>query len=162
MKKSYFILYLLITFLACKEQKTDYNTGAKNKSVQAQMYLTDTITYDVVIKEPYLDFSYVDNSRLNSKRLIDNLFNSIYSKNYIAYDYDTEKEISVDKIKNLEESGKIDRESIGKLQFTELWKYNSETGQMTKDVLSLILAYEVYNSDSTLKFYKPLFKIKYK
>ncbi len=162
--KKYILLLILPAIItgSCSRNESDKKNHLTDKTISPITLETDTVIYDVIIKDPALDYSYVDNSRLNNKRLIDNLFKGVYQKKYTAYDFGTENVIPVRQLRELEESGEIKRESIGKLQFTELWQYNIKSGKLSKEILGVTLAYEVYRDDSTMKFYRPLFKIKYK
>ena len=152
-------LIISVLFVSCKQDNTKTVPG--NNTEITGSFEIDTITYDVIIKDPVLDISYVDNSRMDTKELINNFFKSVYEERTMAIDFETEKIITAKQLKKMEKSGEINRDLIGKLQFEELWKFNTTSGDLNKEIVSVILAYEIYSSDSSIRFYKPVFKIRY-
>lgn len=124
------------------------------------MLVADTITYDVIIKNPNPDDKWTAKclKQLHRKALIDSIFSMIYDGKAKAYDYDTGKLLSPEEIRK-RENKTFKREDIGKIQFTEQWYLDEATESMQKKVLSMILGYEKYNNDGTLIGYLPVFKL---
>jgi hypothetical protein len=141
--------------LSCKNKAASENDTIKYEIV------ADTITYDVVIKNTEKIDPMTDEflRYLNKTKLIDGIFSSIYSGELKAYDYFSGNKLTIEQIKDIENSESYSREDIGKIQFTEIWYYNKDNSVFKKNVLSMTLGLEQYNDDGTLRGYIPLFKI---
>jgi hypothetical protein len=126
--------------------------------------VADTIIYDVVIRNIHEEDAWSNKrlERLNHNMLVDLLLMSVHNDSADAYDFFTNKKITSRKLKRMERKQTFSRKAIGKLQFTELWYVNEFTGAIKKRVHSVVLGYETYNSDSTLRGYKPLLRLVYK
>ena len=87
------------------------------------------------------------------------IFDAVYSGKYKAYDHFTGSLLSIESIKEMEAQEDFSREDIGKIQFSEVWYFNSENNILNKKVISMVLGLEQYNNFGELKGYKPVFKV---
>ncbi len=126
--------------------------------------IADTIIYDVVIKNPDINDKWTERclSKLEKDILVDRIFEAIYNNDLIPYDFFEGKKLSINEIKELEKKEEFSREQIAKVQFEEIWYFDQKNLKMTKEVYSIMLAYEIYNSYGEIKGYKPAFKVFFK
>jgi hypothetical protein len=152
----------VIVLTSCNTNKNQTpEIGYIDKDTLNYVVIADTITYDVIIKntvkvDPMTDefLRYLDKTNL-----IDKVFASIYSGKLIATDYFSGNPLSITEIKVMESEEEYSRESIGKIQFAEVWYFNAEHSVFKKKVISMVLGIEQFNDDGTLRGYKPLFRI---
>jgi hypothetical protein len=165
MKRNYSIIAVfsiaVIVLASCKNQPQTSSDNYIDKDTLNYEVIADTITYDVVIKNTVKVDPMTDEflRYLNKTKFIDEIFASIYSGKMAAYDYSTKNKLTLTEIKVMENEEGYSRESIGKIQFVEVWYYNADHFVFKKKVLSMVLGLEVFNEDGTLRGYKPLFKI---
>jgi len=140
--------------------------GNKNQPVAHLDSLTgavmaDSIVYDVIIHNPDPENPSTTEYLKDLKHgpLIDSLFDLVYSEKVIAYDFFTNEILRAKDVKKMESEAGYSRNHIGKIQFTERWYFDKSSQQFKKEVISLVLGYELLNQDSTLRGYKPVFKI---
>lgn len=121
----------------------------------------DTIIYEVLVKNPNPLDSWAEErlQYLSKRSLIDSLFDAVYKKELIAYDFFEETPLSIRDVEKIEQQFDNSRELIGKMQFTERWYYNPQTFHMEKEVLSIALGYENHTSSGEMIGYKPVFKL---
>ena len=98
----------------------------------------------------------------NGKKMIDKLFEDIYSGRLTVFDYHSGVELTPKDVKKLEESFKPDRSSIGKLQFTEDWYLDPETDAIVKDLKSIVFGSELKEDSGNIYGYKAIFQVRYK
>jgi hypothetical protein len=151
----------VLMLAGCKKPAPTSTQSLIDKDTLSYDLIADTITYDVVIKntvsvDPVSDkfLRYLDKTTL-----IDDIFKSIYAGKLTAYNYDTKNKLSLTEIKVMEGEEGYSREYIGKIQFAEVWLYNVDHSVFKKKVLSMVLGYEQFNDDGTLRGYKPMFKV---
>ncbi|MBN2486214.1 MAG: hypothetical protein JXB34_09595 [Bacteroidales bacterium] len=162
MRKIGFILMVSIVAAACnKKPQAPQTVKYVERDSLSFDVIADTITYDVIIKNTVITDPVTDEflRYLDKTSLIDWIFSSVYSGEIIAYDYFSGAVISTDDLKDIEKSKSFSRESIGKIQFAEAWYYNKEHNIFKKKVISMVLGLEQFNSDGTLRGYKPVFKL---
>lgn len=125
--------------------------------------IADTIITDVVIKNPNND-EWIEYSLRNLDKdvLVKELFELVYDGKLTPHNFFSDEPLSIDEVKELEKSEDYSRDNIAKVQFEESWKFDKENLKMQKQVYSIMLAYEVYYSDGSVKGYKPIFKIYFK
>lgn len=153
-----FILSAL-SFWSCKERKSSASMDiTDNMTVWA-----DTIIYEILISNPDTlnEWETTKLKYLNHQKLIDNLFEMIYTGKKKAYHYYTNKPMDISAIKDLENNGTFTRDKIGKLQFTETWIFNKELQSFKKQIHSILLAYEIYDDHNNLRGYKAAFYLKF-
>ncbi len=166
-KLRYFLWMLILAGIftehSCKHEETavssDYSTIPADTALG--FVIADTITYDVVIRNPNPDDTWKEQSlkNLNHQFLIDNIFNMIRTEKALAYDYETNERLTISQLKKIENENDFDRDEIGMIQFTEIWFFNPDKSSMTKQVHSMILGYNYYTSQGEHFGYKPLFKV---
>lgn len=124
--------------------------------------IADTVIYDVVVKNPEPDNHWTEESlrNLNREAFVDLIFNAIYRKELVPYDYFTRKALSIDEIYGLENDPVFSRENIGSIQFVEEWYFDEINLRMEKRVNSITLGYEIFDFDGNLRGYKPAFTVK--
>ncbi|MFO7922753.1 MAG: hypothetical protein R6U58_03605 [Bacteroidales bacterium] len=152
---------LSLSLYGCGERIPEQKAPVVPRTPLNIAIIADTMTYDVVIKNPNPDDLWTEESLSNLKRdaLIDLIFDAIYSKNLVPYDFFSKKALSVKDIKRLEDDPEFSRENIGKIQFLEEWYFDEENLRMEKRVNSITLGYEVFNLAGELRGYKPAFLI---
>lgn len=158
-KRNIFIFAALVLILSgcSREKKEPAATSAPQGTSMG------TITYDTIILNPNADDTWTTEclSKLERKKLIDDIFDAVYAGKLTAIDYFTRKKFSVDEVKAMEKSGEFTRDKIGKIQFDEQWYWDKQNARMQKKVTAMTLGYEVYNNDSTLRGHKPVFRIEF-
>ncbi|MFC2152747.1 hypothetical protein ACFLSE_09475, partial [Bacteroidota bacterium] len=153
------ILFLILIVASCNFNQSEpkiVSIGDENIFLE----LADTIITDVVILNPNNDeWTEYCLRNLDRKILVDEIFKSVYSGDLIPFEFFYNKPLSISDIKDLEENPEFSREKIAKAQFEEAWYYDPVSQQMTKKVLSIMLAYEIYDLQGEVKGYKPAFKV---
>ncbi len=145
--------------MACNRasQETDTNPVL----VDGTIMVADDIIYDVIIK-PVTEDDLWEQEKLkgfNGTEMINDLFDGIYSGEIKAFEYDTDKPMSINDIKKVEATKGYKRENIGKIQFTEKWIYDTITNNFKKEINSIIFGYESRTEDIQRVGYKAAFKI---
>ena len=150
-------LILLITACSKQEKKSIDGNILNNNHL-----IADTIIYPVRIKN--LDttdtWAYQRLQHLKHQKLVDGIFQSVYSGKSTAYTYLTNKPLTIEQLKELEISDTFSRNRVAELQFEEAWWFDPEQIIFKKQVLSVLIAYEVYNDDGSLRGLKAAFYIK--
>jgi len=101
-------------------------------------------------------------AKFDRKALIDKVFENVYNGRIIAYDYFTGEKLSASQIMKMEKDGIFSRKDISKIQFAERWIWDEPTVQMRKELISMTIAYEVYNELGASRGQKPIFKLLFK
>ncbi len=156
-----FSIIVFIIFLdSCNQKKT--NERIVQNDFNCTQIWADTIIYEVLINNPDTINKW-ENRKVKSvrkKKIVDDLFSMVYNGTKIPYHYYTKKPLSIEDIKELESEEEFSRDKVGKLQFTECWKYDSINNRMQKVVLNILLTYEKYGSSGNLRGYKAAFYLK--
>ena len=117
------------------------------------------ITYDVVVRAHSYDDEWthqcLDSSNIDA--FTDYIFQAIYQKKLTPYNYFTDEKMSLSEVKKLEKE--FARKRIGKMQFIEDWYFDADKMQFYKKVKGIMLAYERYRADSTVRNYKAGIKV---
>jgi hypothetical protein len=123
----------------------------------------DTIVCDMVVKNPNKDDVWTEKclSQLKREALTDSIFDDLYKGKLLAYDYETQKILSVNDIKQIESKEGYSRKIVSKYQFQEAWYYDKPNHTFIKKVHSITFGYEIYDETGYVKGYKPLFKVKF-
>ncbi len=159
MKALYFIA--LISIIISCSGPSGKSGVVKEMSIPGDM-LADTISYPVVIKNPDPSDTWTEKclQPLDRKKLVDAVFNAVYSNGAQAYSYFDNKPLSISDIKKLENEDEFSRDKVGKLQFWESWYFDEKQQIFTKKVHKILVAYEVFTDDGVLRNYKAAFYIK--
>jgi len=161
MKKYLFIL-ITAALVSCSKTSPVKEVTSSSGSLP-QMLVADTLIYDVIIRNPYPDDLWAETclKGLNRTQLVDSLFAWVYGGKLFAYDFDSHQKLNVTDIKKIESAQDFAREKIGKIQFMEKWYFNNTIPGLKKEIVSLVLGYEVYNEAGELRGYKPVFQIRF-
>jgi hypothetical protein len=160
MKNYFVILSLAMIATACQsETKSDENTVKKATELRSNLVYGDTIICDIVLKNPNISEDYLYTSRFDRIAFVNAIFENLYNNKLKAFDFVTDKELSVNDIKEIEAQQGYSRDKISKVQFNEDWAFNKEKLSFEKHVRSVILGYatDVAADDATR--YKALFKV---
>jgi hypothetical protein len=152
----------IILFMACRNNDGPSNIPVSSVPSSAQGYLVaDTIIYDVIIKNTNPDDEWTEHSlkNLNRSFLIDSILELAYSGRAQAFEYFTNELLDPKELRKLEQEREFSRESIGKIQFEERWYYSGTPPALHKEVLSMVLGYELFADSGEFRGYKPLFRI---
>jgi len=101
-------------------------------------------------------------SEFSRKRLIDKVFEAVSDGKVTPYDYFTGEKITPKQIKRMETDSVFSRRNISKIQFEENWIWDDEKNVMLKQVISMTIAYEVFDNEGKSRGQKPIFKLKFK
>jgi len=101
-------------------------------------------------------------SKFSRKKLIDKVFEAVSDGKVTPYDYFTGERIAPKQIKRMETDNVFSRKNISKIQFEENWIWNNEKNEMYKQVISMTIAYEVFDNEGKSRGQKPIFKLKFK
>ena len=96
---------------------------------------------------------------LKRQEMINFLFDKVYNGEIIPTDYFTGEKIGLNKLKTDESEGLFSRKSISKIQFEEQWFWDKEKSEIAKRILSITIAYEVYDNAGKSRGQKPIFKL---
>jgi hypothetical protein len=159
------MLCLILSYLSCKENRQEskqhYEAGKYKIDSMVKNLIADTIIYDVIIRNPDPNDKWTEKclAHFDRSRFVDQLFDAVYDKHAIAYDFFSGKKITPGGLKRIERSNDFSREKIGKIQFSESWYYDSLNLVMKKRIISLVLGYELFGDNGEIIGYKPVFKI---
>jgi hypothetical protein len=159
MKTILSLITLALLIAACSKPEKK-STG--NDAISDNFLIADTIIYPVRIKNLDTTDTWADQrlQHLKHQKLIDGIFQSVYSGKNTAYTYLSNAPVSIEQLKELEEGETFSRNRVAELQFEEAWWFDSEQSIFKKQVLSVLIAYEVYNEDGSLRGLKAAFYIK--
>ncbi len=145
------LLLLIILAGAC-------NQPDEGKSPQGTNY--GKIIYDTAIinRDSTDSWAAESLSGLDRKALIDKILKAVYDGKITPYDYFSGEKMSVRQIKKLETT-EFSREDISKIKFEERWIWDEEKAEMQKQLISLTLAYDVYDNSGNSRGQKPIFKL---
>jgi hypothetical protein len=159
-------LLIAISFLAlllsCRRQAGEAVSPEKPALADssAGIVVADTIIYQVLITNYHGDaWTQKCLGGLHKKALVDSIFGMVYAEKAIAFNHETNEQLTLHQVKDIEKADGFSRDHIGMIQFTEIWYLNTRSNSMTKKVLSMVLGYDVYSSDGELFGHKPLFRI---
>ncbi len=155
-----FVLIIIAMVVSCS-QPSNKSKAVSNKDIPGVM-LADTISYPVVIKNSDSTDTWTEDCLrpLDRKKLIDQIFESIYLNNAQAYSYLDNKPLSISDIKELEQREDFSRDKVGKLQFWESWYFDEKNQTFTKKVHAILIAYEALSPEGDLRNYRAAFYIK--
>ena len=101
-------------------------------------------------------------SEFSRKKLIDKVFEAVSDGKVTPYDYFTGEKIAPKQIQTMETANVFSRKNISKIQFEENWIWDDEKNVMLKQVISMTIAYEVFDNEGKSRGQKPIFKLKFK
>jgi len=101
-------------------------------------------------------------SEFSRQKLIDKVFEAVSDGKVTPYDYFTGEKITPKQIQKMETDNVFSRKNISKIQFKENWIWDDEKNVMLKQVISMTIAYEVFDNEGKSRGQKPIFKLKFK
>lgn len=146
MERTLFILLTLSAILqACTRNRPEENIISHPDSVQI---LADTIIYDVNIVNKNPDDTWATQrlQKLDRNLMVNSIFEMIYSGKATAYNHTTGEKLTVRQVEELENTEGFKRENIDMVQFKEVWYVNTSDRTFTKNVISMVLGTQVYDS----------------
>jgi hypothetical protein len=101
-------------------------------------------------------------SNFNRRKFIDKVFTQVLDGKITAYDYFSGEKISPVQMHKTETDGVFLRKDISKIQFEEMWIWDEKKNEMLKQVISMTIAYEVFDNQGKSRGQKPIFKLKFR
>lgn len=154
----------IIIAAACNDSPTATVPPEKKAEQPAQpgfIRIATDINYDVIVIPPAGSDPWESErvSGYDGSLMVDDIFKKIYEGTMIPYDLATGEPIAAEDVKQIEKEMGSDRSLIAKLQFTEDWYYNPDSGEIRKIVKSVTLGYEFRDSMGNMFGYKALFRL---
>ncbi len=164
MKQLFTPLVLIILFFAgCVETKVQEGVIVlSEKGLSTDNLLADTIVYSVdIINSDTLD-TWADwrLRNMNTPKLVEEVFENVYSGQLKAFDYFTDTALSVEDVRNIEDTPNYARGLIEEIQFEETWLFSPEQQIFHKEVHSFVLAYALYAQNGERMGLKPVFRVR--
>jgi len=157
------IIVLAVGIIACNNEKSKVvKLVGESPIPDVKIVLIDSLTYSIATHAS----ENVDSTELAGFKfflqgdLIDYIFKQIYEGNLKAYDFLSDEELSIDKVKEIENTDGYERTKVGKVQFNEQW-FVDKTGMLLKRVNSMTLGVERFSKQGTFIGYNALFTIKF-
>jgi hypothetical protein len=124
-------------------------TASKEAEMPNETLIADTIFYPVKIKNINPDDEWADIrlKKLNRAKLVDDIFQSVYEGKATAYNYLTDAALTIQDIKELEAKPEFSRDNVVELEFREKWWFDANKTVFKKQVLSILVAYVVFEED---------------
>ena len=148
---------IVVVFLLQACQNTDkikHETGVQFGEIMYDTFLVNRDSTDTWSAECLAKF--------DKQKLIDKIFENVYSGKLTAYDYFSGERMLPEQIRKMEKEGVFTRKEISKIQFNERWIWDESANLMRKELISMTIGYEVYNNEGTSRGQKPIFKIIFK
>jgi len=159
-------IFILIFFSCNKKQEKKFSTAnlkavtwVENGDTSQAFQIAQPIIYDVVVRKHNYDDDWTKQclDSTNVDALSNLIFDLIYSGKLIPYNYFTDEKMTIKEVKKVEKE--FARKRIGKMQFIEDWYFDTQKMQFYKKVKGIMLAYERYRADSTVRSYKAGVKV---
>jgi hypothetical protein len=160
-----YIKFLFISLLVFSCKQSPLKEKQPFAKVQADSIrgpaIADTIIYDVIIHNTNPEDQWAEQclQYMNEGMLVDSLFNLVYEGKVVAYDFFENRPLSIKEVKKLEAQTGFKRENIGKIQFTERWSFDASRVRFQKDVLAIVLGYDLFDEEGKIRGHKPVFKL---
>ncbi len=152
-----------VAFSACSKQTNEQQSTSAPQptpTVVAEGAPCDTIVYNVQLV-PRDEVDEDNLRRIDTQRLVNDLFTSVYMGKAKAFDYSKETEMSIDDVKEREViDERFSRDKVAVLQFTEEWRYDADRVVFSKRVLTVHVAYAAYDGDGEFVGYRGGFILK--
>lgn len=146
---------MTVLFAACQS-----NTG-EVATMDSKYLLADTISYPVRIKniDPEDEWATVRLKNLKNQQFVNDVFEAVYSGKATAFNYLSDEPMTIDAVKELEQRDDFKRDNVVELEFREAWWYNADKSMFKKKVLSILVAYVVFDDSGETRM-KAAFYIK--
>lgn len=159
-------IFILIFFSCNKKQEKKFSTKnlnavtwVENGDTSQAFQIAKPIIYDVVVRKHNYDDDWTKQclENTNVDALSNLVFDLIYSGKLTPYNYFTDEKMTIKEVKKVEKE--FARKRIGKMQFIEDWYFDTNKMKFYKKVKGIMLAYERYRADSTVRNYKAGIKV---
>lgn len=146
-------ILFVIGVMACGHKTEQHSEDLTNIE---KTLVADTIQYTVTILPDNQDQAYVyeELKGLDREKLVKSLFESVYKHQAKAYNYLTGASMNLEEVKEMEIKAAYDRDLAAQIHFWERWEYNPKTISFKKDIIKVMLAYEIRNDDDELIGYR--------
>ena len=101
-------------------------------------------------------------SGFNRNAFISKVFKAATEDRITTVDYFTGEKITPLQLSKMELDGVFSRKNISKIQFEEQWLWNDEKNELQKQIISMTIAYEVFDFEGKSRGQKPIFKMIFK
>jgi hypothetical protein len=160
------LIIILAVMASCSSPQADKTKIVSENDLTAGKFevIADTITYDVIIKNPSKDDAWTESCLKDLKRddFINSILDMIQQGKLIAYDYETNQPLQWAQIEKMKSENK-NKMVIGKIQFKEVWAFDKVQMRMYKKIHSAIFGYETYTDEGEVRNnYKAAFRIIFK
>lgn len=146
-------IFAVAFLIACSHPKKEDRHSSFGKII-SDTYLVAQDSTDSWAQECLSDFKRND--------LIEEIFTLVYSGKLTSIDYFSGQPIKTSTLKQMEADKIFTRKDITKIQFEESWSWNKLTNTFQKQIISMTVAYEVYNVEGKSRGQKPIFKLIFK
>lgn len=163
------LLFILIKSVGCNSGNEEAGTNTDSLTIKEPIIktgtfysnnldagnailLADTIAYDVTIKnpDPSDEWTEQDLGRMDELALANMIYNAIYQKKLIAYDYQFETPMTIEEVKAKE--SEFSRDKIGRMRFVEEWYFDEKNLQFGKKINTIMIAYEQFLPDGQVRY----------
>lgn len=153
-------IILFITLGSCTQQQPSHNAQVSRSVTGNCTVLADSIIYDVLLAPSDSTNSWENYclSGIHQQKLIDYIFDGIYSGRFKAYDFINDKELKIKDIRKIEKSEGYSRDLITKIQFREAWHVDS-AGVFNKRIIGLTLGIAKFSSQRTFLGHSALLRV---
>lgn len=153
----------LFSLSGCVESKVqEAAIILSEKGLNSTHLLADTIVYSVDIFNTDTLDSWADwrLKNMNTPKLIEEVFENVYSGRLKAYDYFSNAPLSEEDVRAIESKPDYARSLIEEIQFEETWLFSPEQQIFHKEVHSFVLGYALYSQSGEKMGLKPVFRVR--
>lgn len=160
--RNLFAILIIASFIfGCSKSNKPKDTSDQQSISGNITVVADTIVYDVILRN--IDTSDVWEAEclqyLDQKSLVNYLIDGVYNGQFIAIEFMSNKVLSIDDVKAIEQEKDFSRDKVSKVQFRERW-YIDSAGNFQKQIISYTLGIEVYSKQNTFLGHEALFLVK--
>jgi len=156
------LIVLVMATSSCNNKKTEVAKANFAITPGGATVIADSLIYGIETHEnENSDLS--ENEAFKSflqDKLINYVFDQVYNGKLKAYDFFSDKELSIKEVREIEKAEWFSRSKVGKIQFNEQW-YVDKDGILRKRVYSIILGVENYSDKGNFINYRALFRVKF-
>lgn len=147
---------------SCTNNRPVNPVSSATSTPKEAVVLIDSLVYSIATFQSENSDS-LENEAFNlflKEKLINYVFDQLYAGKIKAYDFLSNKELTIKEIKNIEKTEGYSRSKVGKIQFNEQW-YVAKDGAINKRINSMTLGLEHYSNQGNFINYTALFKVKF-
>lgn len=156
------LVALITTISSCNNDKPSVSALSTKTNPEGSFVLIDSLVYGIAThpSENIDSTEYEAFKSFLQEKLINYVFEQIYTGKLKAFDFATDKELTIKEVKELEKKQGFSRSKVGKVQFDEQW-YFDKHGVLYKRVNSMTFGVESYSNAGNFVNYNALFKVKF-